>query len=258
MINIPILKKNFREHIWLWGIVTAVLVLYLFLLLGTYAPDGKAGVILLFSGLPSAVQTALGAGNYGLSLSGILGGYFWENIFTLVPFVVSIPVAASFVAGKLESGAFAWILSAPVEREKLLFTQIYSFTFALFALFFVNCLVGIVCGLAFCGSYFVISEFLLMCLGGFCLHFCLGRMILAKKKRETTGIVLLFYILKMLASLGGIFGYLKYVTIFSMYLADDVIDGGMFFIWKYPVLILAGVLLYWLSMRIFEKRDLPL
>ena len=127
MINIPILKKNFREHIWLWGIVTAVLVLYLFLLLGTYAPDGKAGVILLFSGLPSAVQTALGAGNYGLSLSGILGGYFWENIFTLVPFVFSIPVAASFVAGKLESGAFAWILSAPVEREKLLFTQIYSF-----------------------------------------------------------------------------------------------------------------------------------
>ena len=80
-----------------------------------------------FSGLPSAVQTALGAGNYGLSLSGILGGYFWENIFTLVPFVVSIPVAASFVAGKLESGAFAWILSAPVEREKLLFTQIYFF-----------------------------------------------------------------------------------------------------------------------------------
>ena len=44
MINIPILKKNFREHICLWGIVTAVLVLYLFLLLGTYAPDGKAGV----------------------------------------------------------------------------------------------------------------------------------------------------------------------------------------------------------------------
>ena len=174
MINIPILKKNFREHICLWGIVTAVLILYLFLLLGTYAPDGKAGVILLFSGLPSAVQTALGAGNYGLSLSGILGGYFWENIFTLVPFVFSIPVAASFVAGKLESGAFAWILSAPVEREKLLFTQIYSFTFALFALFFVNCLVGIVCGLAFCGSYFVIYEFLLMCLGGFCLHFCLG------------------------------------------------------------------------------------
>ena len=69
---------------------------------------------------------------------------------------------------------------------------------------------------------------------------------------------MLFYILKMLASLGGIFGYLKYVTIFSMYLADDVIDEGMFFIWKYPVLILAGVLLYWLSMRIFEKRDLPL
>lgn len=128
----------------------------------------------IFPGLPSAVQTALGAGNYGLSLSGILGGYFWENIFTLVPFVFSIPVVASFVAGKLESGAFAWILSAPVEREKLLFTQIYSFTFALFALFFVNCLVGIVCGLAFCGLYFVISEFLLMCLGGFCLHFCLG------------------------------------------------------------------------------------
>ena len=49
MINIPILKKNFREHICLWGIVTAVLILYLFLLLGTYAPDGKAGVILLFS-----------------------------------------------------------------------------------------------------------------------------------------------------------------------------------------------------------------
>ena len=128
MINIPILKKNFREHIWLWGIVTAVLVLYLFLLLGTYAPDGKAGVILLFSGLPSAVQTALGAGNYGLSLSGILGGYFWENIFTLVPFVFSIPVAASFRCRQTGKRCFLLgFLSAPVEREKLLFTQIYSF-----------------------------------------------------------------------------------------------------------------------------------
>ena len=135
MINIPILKKNFREHIWLWGIVTAVLVLYLFLLLGTYAPDGKAGVILLFSGLPSAVQTALGAGNYGLSLSGILGGYFWENIFTLVPFVVSIPVAASFVAGKLESGALPGFCRHLWSVKSFCFTQIYSFTFALFALF---------------------------------------------------------------------------------------------------------------------------
>lgn len=76
-----------------------------------------------------------------------------------------------------------------------------------------------------------------MCLGGFCLHFCLGGLLFvisamcdekALAVMITTGIVLLFYILKMLASLGGIFGYLKYVTIFSMYLADDVIDGGMF------------------------------
>ena len=62
--------------------------------------------------------------------------------------LLMIPVAASFVAGKLESGAFAWILSAPVEREKLLFTQIYSFTFALFALFFVNL---IPCDVLICG-----------------------------------------------------------------------------------------------------------
>ncbi len=60
MINIPILKKNFREHIWLWGIVTAVLVFYLFLLLGTYAPDGKAGVILLFSGRHPQFRQHLG------------------------------------------------------------------------------------------------------------------------------------------------------------------------------------------------------
>ena len=79
-------------------------------------------------------------------------------------------------------------------------------------MFFVNCLVGIVCGLALCGSYFVISEFLLMCLGGFCLHFCLVGLLFvisamcdekALAVMITTGIVLLFYILKMLASLGG-------------------------------------------------------
>ena len=51
-----------------------------------------------------------------------------------------------------------------------------------------------------------------MCLGGFCLHFCLGGLLFvisamcdekALAVMIMTGIVLLFYILKMLASLGG-------------------------------------------------------
>ena len=112
MINIPITEEKFQRTYLLVGHRHRCTDTLSVSAVRDIRTRWKAGVILLFSGLPSAVQTALGAGNYGLSLSGILGGYFWENIFTLVPFVFSIPVAASFVAGKLESGAFAWILSA--------------------------------------------------------------------------------------------------------------------------------------------------
>ena len=75
-----------------------------------------------------------------------------------------------------------------------------------------------------------------MCLGGFCLHFCLGGLlfVISAMCDESTGsddhdrdrTVILYPENARFA--WGIFGYLKYVTIFSMYLADDVIDGGMF------------------------------
>ena len=74
----------------------------------------------------------------------------------------------------------------------------------------------------------------------------------------SAGVPVFFFVLKLLSGLGGFFSYFGYATIFSMYLADDVLDGGIFFAWKYPLLLLIGVCLYWIAMQIFEKRDLPL
>ena len=257
MISIPVLKKNIMEFVRLWSVVTVVLLVSLVFLIGTYAPDGKALIM----------ETAFGDGITDHSLNGILGTCFFEWILSLLPFVYVILAAAELAAGGLESGELSWIMSAPTKRKRILFTQIYFLGISLFSMFFLTAVTGLICGFLLHPQHFEAAGFILLCLGGFCLHFCLGGAAMlisclgsdkAVAVVTAAGVPAFFFVLRQLAKIGGIFSYLNYTTVFSLYRADDVLDGGIFFAWKYPFLLLTGVILYWVSMQIFEKRDLPL
>lgn len=267
MLSMPLLKQGILENIRLWLIVTGAMTVYTVLLIAGCGQGGEANVPIIFELLPGSLRVALGLEHYEPSLNGVLGGYLHGTVLMIVPLIFSVPAACRMVSAKTENGIMAWILATPNDRARVAFTQICFLTGSLFAMFFVTGTAGMLCGLWKQSALFSAGSFFLMILGAFCLQFSAGAVAFlascACNERETAfliaaGVPLLFYLIYMLSNLGGILDYLKYVTVFSLCSADDIIEGNLMFVWKYPVLILAGVFLYWMGMRVFEKRDLPL
>lgn len=267
MFSIPLMKQELKENIRLWLIVTGVMVLYMMFVIVSYVPGENAGILALAETLPAGFRTALGVKQYDPSFAGVLGVHLYGTAFMIIPLFFGITASCRLTAAKVERGTMAWLLSAPVSRGKIVFTQVYYLIFSLLLMFLVTCVSGIMCALWRQPEAFEMGSFILMNLGAFCMHFCLSAMAFAAScacnEKSTAlmigmGIPVLFYLIRMLSNMGGLFDYLKYVTVFTLCSTEDVLDGSIMFAWKYPVLILVGVFLYWLGMRIFERRDLPL
>lgn len=261
MFSIPLVKQDILENLRLWLLATGAMILWLLFLLWNYEPQAE-----LFSVLPQSVRQAFGVELRAVPVTDFLGGYFYGSVALLLPLVYSVPAAARIVAGRLENGMMAYLLSTPNTREKIIFSQIYYLGISLFVMFFTVFAAGCAVG-AFWGEKLSVAVFALMNLGAFCLHFflagiCFFVSCICNDRRISwmigSGISILFYLIRVLANLGGVFDYLKFLTFFSLFSPRVLSEGSVMFAWEYPLLILAGLLCYWFGSRLFRKRDLPI
>ena len=74
----------------------------------------------------------------------------------------------------------------------------------------------------------------------------------------SAGIPIGFFIIQLLANMGGKLENFKYFTIFSLFNTDKLIKGETSGIWMFIILLFMGVILYTIGILRFNKRDLPL
>jgi len=103
----------------------------------------------------------------------------------------------------------------------------------------------------------IVLYFLHIALSGICFF---ASCISNDTKRSFTigaGIPVAFFLIQMLANMGGKLENLKYFTLFTLFNTTDIIAGNSI---VSPVLILLAVaiVLYGLGIFIFSKRDLPI
>lgn len=267
MLNVPLIKQDAAENLRLWFLVTGLMVLCVAAFTGGYVPAGGTKQLMSFSVLPQNLRTALGIEQFDGTLAGVLGGGLYGSVFRLLPMLFTVPAADRLLAGRVENGTMAYLLSAPGGRRRTVVTQIYYLAASLFLMFFSVFAAGCICGLVCKRGKLLVGMFFLMNFGAFCLHFCLAGIsflasCISNERRVSlmigAGIPILLYLIWMLSNMGGIFDYLKYATVFSLFSISVILDGSVLFALTYPVLLLAGAACFWLGSHIFRKRDLPL
>lgn len=212
---------------------------------------------------------------YGL----VVGSVFFKMAGLLLPIIYMIMVANNLIAGQVDSGSMAYILSTSTKRKQVVFTQACFLVGSLFAMFCCTTLTSVIClSLIDAGvTELTYGQIILLNLGAFLAMFAMsGISFLAscwfnrsKHSMSVGGGLNMFF---LVATMLGLFAshtlpsvirlkalnFFNYVSVISLFDAVNIMDGGLTFIWKLAVLLVIGLACYFIAGRKFEKKDLPL
>lgn len=265
MLNLPLLKRTIKTNGKLWLLCTGFLILLLALALGMYQEDAGQGRI--FRWLPETLALVLGIDTGAVGLTEYLASCLFGFFYPVAAMVYGCITANRLIAEKVESGTMVYLLSSTNKRRCIANTQGYFLMMSFLAMFSCAAAVGIIgCILRFPGKLEIV-QFLLLHIGVLCLAVCLGGIsflasCISDESRISlaagTGIPMIFLLLRMIANMGGVLEVLRFATIFTLFDAADILEGNLGVCWKFPLLAVLGFFFFYLGVRLFGKRDLPL
>ncbi|MCI5797415.1 MAG: ABC transporter permease [Firmicutes bacterium] len=209
----------------------------------------------------------------------IIGSIFFKMAGLLLPIIYMIMVANNMIAGQVDSGSMAYILSTSTKRKQVVFTQALYLVSSLFAMFALTTITSVVClkivNLKTVELNYV--DLILLNLGAFLTMFAMSGISFmasclfnrSKHSMSIGGGLNMFF---LVASMLGLFGskimpsvvrlsslnFFNYVTIISLFDADSILAGTTTFIWKLAILAGIGIICYLIGSVRFQKKDLPL
>lgn len=231
------------------------------------------------SSLPQDVSSAfeeIGQLNlYGI----VVGSIFFRLAGLLLPIIYLIMVSNNLIAGQVDSGSMAYILSSSTKRQTVVRTQAAFLILSLFGMFALTAVTSCVC-LAIVGeeiAKLTYGQILLFNLGAFLVLFALSGLCFftscwfdrSKRSMAIGGGLSIF---SLVAAMLGLFGskviptivrltalnYFNYATVITLFDAISVIGGTMTYLWKFAILIVLGIVGYIVGSIRFVKKDLPL
>lgn len=241
--------------------------------------DTHAKMISSFiSTLPTMVSSALEELGQMDLYSMIVGSIFFKMAGLLLPIIYMIMTANALVAGQVDSGSMAYILSTSTKRKQVTFTQAIFLISSLFLMFTCTYLTSIVClSILDIEVKLTYTHLLFMNLGAFLAMFAMsGICFLAscwfnrgKYSMAVGGGLNMFF---LVATMLGLFGssvlpsvirlkalnFFNYTSLISLFDVISILDGTWTFVWKFAILFVFGIICYIIGSRKFERKDLPL
>lgn len=229
--------------------------------------------------LPEDVSNALtelgGMDMYSM----IIGSMFFKMAGLLLPIIYIIMCSNNLIAGQVDSGSMAYVLSTSTKRKQVVFTQAVFLIGSLFVMFALTSIVSVVCLSVVSSKYITITygQILLLNLGAFLTLFAMsGICFLAscffnrgKYSMSLGGGLNMFF---LVATMLGLFGssvlpsvvridalnFFNYVSIISLFDVTSILSSTTTFIWKWALLFVVGIVCYICGAIKFKKKDLPL
>lgn len=212
---------------------------------------------------------------YGL----VLGNILYKIALLLLPMIFVIMTANDLIAGQVDSGSMAYVLSTPTKRSKVSATQMVYLVSAIFTMVLCIAITSLTCVNIVKSAEFTISaeEVLKFNIGVFCILFAIsGICYLASAYFNRTknslsvggGITMFFLVCAIL----GLFGEkvipsairieamnkFNYCTIISLFDVNSILSGTTEYIKGFIILIAIGIVGFALGRAKFNKKDLPL
>ena len=201
------------------------------------------------------------------SFLGYLITYLYGFIFLVIPFIATIIVAINLVSAYVDSGSMSYLLASPNSRKTIISTQILALLTVIFAIISYCTALTIISSEAMFPGELDIVNLLTINLGLLALHMFLGGIAFLSSTipNDTkfsimfgAGIPLVFFIIEMLANIGGKLENLKYFTIFSLFKPHELLKGetnAYLLVW---LMFILAIVFYALSIYIFKKKDLSI
>lgn len=241
----------------------------------TLANDISASFL---STLPSAVSDALEEIGQADLYTLIVGSIFYKLAGLLLPIIYMIMASNNLIAGQVDSGSMAYVLSTSTKREAVVFTQAVYLIGSLLAMFALTTATGCVC-LSIIDEDVELThgKLILLNVGAFLVLFALSGLCfftscLFDRSKRSMAIGGGLSIFALVAAMLGLFGspvipsvvrldalnYFNYTTIISLFDVISIIDETSAFAFKFVILALIGIIGYIVGGTRFTKKDLPL
>lgn len=208
----------------------------------------------------------------------VVGSVFYKLAGLLLPIIYMIMASNNLIAGQVDSGSMAYVLSTSTKRITVVFTQAVYLIGSLFCMFCLTTATGCVClSLVSEDVALTYGNLILLNIGAFLVLFALSGLCFftscvfdrSKRSMAIGGGLSIF---ALVAAMLGLFGspvipsvvrlsslnYFNYATIISLFDVISIMDGVNDFIWKFVILAVAGVVGYVIGALKFTKKDLPL
>lgn len=212
---------------------------------------------------------------YGL----IIGSIFYRIAGLLLPMVFVIMVANGLLAGQVDSGSMAYVLSTPTKRRTVTVTQMAYLLFALFAMFALLTVVSVISVWVVGGNSFAINygEILLFNAGAFLTMFaiagfCFMCSAIFNRTKYSLSIGGGLTIFSLVCTILGLFGsavvpsamrisamnFFNYLSVITFFDTVSILGGTLSYLWKFGILAAIGIVTFIIGVFRFDKKDLPL
>ena len=232
----------------------------------------------LLTSLPDGVANALEEVGKADLYTLIVGSIFYKLAGLLLPIIYMIMAANNLIAGQVDSGSMAYILSTSTKRKTIVFTQAIYLLGSLLTMFMLTSVTGCIClSIVKSDVSLTYGKLILLNLGAFLVLFALSGLCFftscyfdrSKRSMAIGGGLSIF---ALVAAMLGLFGsevipsvvrldslnYFNYTTIISLFDVISIIKGSNVYIIKFVILVAMGLIGYILGSMKFIKKDLPL
>ncbi|MDE5722074.1 MAG: ABC transporter permease [Clostridia bacterium] len=232
----------------------------------------------LLSALPKDMSDALQEIGQADLYGALIGSVFFKMAGLLLPIIYMIMASNALIAGQVDSGSMAYILSSGTKRKEVTFTQAAYLISSILVMFILTTVTSMICfaavdvateltygklALINLGAFFVMFAMSGICFLASC---CFNR---SKHSMALGGGLNMFF---LVATMLGLFGSpvlpsiirmealnaFNYVSIISLFDVVSILEGTTAFIWKWAILIVVGIVCYIAGSLRFKKKDLPL
>lgn len=263
MINFSLYKLGLKSNFKIFFIFLAILTMYISVIISMYNPE-NAGILANFTEVMPELMSLFGMNSIPNSLISFLVIYLYGFLFLVIPLISTIIISNKLVASHTDKGSIAYLLASPNKRKNIIFTQTcVLLTFTFLTIIFCTIFPIIISSIMF-PNELPIKDFLVLNIGLLFLHIALsgicflGSCIANDSKTSLTigaGIPLVFFLIQMLNNIGDKFYILKYLSIFSLFNPNELLSYNLSAIIMIFILLLIGIILYFISYKIFNKKD---
>lgn len=264
MLNMTLYKCGIKDNFKIILIFAAVLTMYFTIMVSMFDPTLGSALNEFVKAMPE-LMNMFGMNPSTTTLTGFMSAYLYGFIMLVFPMIFSIISANRLVARHVDKGSMVYLLSAPVRRKTIVFTQMKVLGSGIFILVLYATVLGIVaCESSFPGEL-DIPKFILLNVGVFGLQLLIGGICFLSSCifNETkysiafgAGIPAMAYLIQMLANSGESLSNAKYATFFTLFNPDVIIAGDSVAFIQIVVLFLASFIIFTASAIIFTRKDM--